>query len=172
MRPCNCRYPGLSRPCRRSPSLCTGFCRIQPKVPAFRAIYAVPMTPVEIVGLQPSNEMLYRAPLFRQASRLTPGEQRARVAAFNGALQIIPDSLQRCSSVTKKDTISCVVELSLQTFKCSLCKSGWGIGGAQGDFSLKRYIFMSNSTLSGATTMAKKTSQAILRYRRGHINPR
>ena len=76
---------------------------------------------VEITGLQPRNDMLCRAPLVKkergrpQVARLTAGEQRARVAAFNGALQNIPDRLQRC-----------VVELGLQTFKCggSLCRSG------------------------------------------------
>ena len=47
--------------------------------------------------------MLCRAPLFKKArgrpqvARLTAEEQRARVAAFNGALQNIPGRLQRCS---------------------------------------------------------------------------
>ena len=61
------------------------------------------MPPVEIAGLLPRNDMLCRAPLIKkargrpQATRLTAGEQRARVAAFNGALQNIPDRLQHCS---------------------------------------------------------------------------
>ena len=71
--------------------------------PAFRATYAAPMPPVEIAGLQPRNNMLCRAPLIKKArgrpqtARLTSGEQRARVAAFNGALQNIPDRIQHCS---------------------------------------------------------------------------
>ena len=72
-------------------------------VPAFRATYATPMPPVEIAGLQPRNDMLCRAPLIKkargrpQAARLASGEQRARVAAFHGALQNIPDRIQHCS---------------------------------------------------------------------------
>ena len=72
-------------------------------VPAFRATYTAPMPLVEITGLQPRNDMLCRAPLVKKArgrpqvARFTAGEQRARVAAFNGALQNIPDRLQRCS---------------------------------------------------------------------------
>ena len=61
------------------------------------------MPPVEIAGLQPCNDMLCRAPLIKKArgrpqdSRPTTGELRARIAAFNRALQNIPDRLQRCS---------------------------------------------------------------------------
>ena len=47
-----------------------------------------------------------------KTARLTSGKQRARVAAFNGALQNIPDRVQHCSAVIRKDTISCAVELS------------------------------------------------------------
>ena len=44
-----------------------------------------------------------RAPLFKKArgrpqtARLTAGEQRGRAAAWNGALQNIPDRVQHCS---------------------------------------------------------------------------
>ena len=56
-----------------------------------------------IAGFQLRNDMLCRAPLYKKArdrpqvARLNAGEQRARVIAFNGALQNIPDRLQRCS---------------------------------------------------------------------------
>ena len=72
-------------------------------VPALRATYAVPMPLVEIAGFRPRNDMPYRAPLFKKArgrpqiARLTAGEQRARVAAFNGPLRDIPDRQQHCS---------------------------------------------------------------------------
>ena len=71
-------------------------------VPAFRATHAAPMLLVEIAGLQPRDGMLVQAPLFKKArgrpqvARLTAGEQRTRVAVFNGALQNIPDHLQHC----------------------------------------------------------------------------
>ena len=58
-------------------------------LPAFRATCAAPMPPVEIAGLQPrmacSAKLLTEmAQGLLQAARLTAGQQRARVAAFNG----------------------------------------------------------------------------------------
>ena len=72
-------------------------------VSAFRATCAAPMPQVGIAGLQPRNDLLYRAPVSRNApgrpetAHLTSGEQRARVSAFNGAEQNIPDRIQHCS---------------------------------------------------------------------------
>ena len=62
-----------------------------------------PMLPVEVEGLEPQGDNDCRAPLFKKArgrpqtTRLTAGEQRARQAAWNGALENIPDRVQRCS---------------------------------------------------------------------------
>ena len=70
---------------------------------AFKATYAEPMPPVEVEGLEPQGDNDCRAPLFKkargrpQAACLTAGEQRARQAAWNGALQNIPDRAQHCS---------------------------------------------------------------------------
>ena len=69
----------------------------------FKAAYAEPMLPVEVEGLEPQGDNDCRAPLFKKArgrpqtARLTAGEQRAREAAWNGALQNIPDRVQHCS---------------------------------------------------------------------------
>ena len=81
--------------------------------PAFRAVSAVPMPPVEDSGLQPNNEVPCRAPPNKKARgrlqtfRLTTGKQRARVAAFNGALQNIPDRLQGCSRCHQEGHLRC-----------------------------------------------------------------
>ena len=70
---------------------------------AFKAAYAEPMLPVEVEGLEPQGDNDCRAPLFKKArgwpqtARLIAGEQRAREAAWNGALQNIPDRVQHCS---------------------------------------------------------------------------
>ena len=71
---------------------------------AFRATYDGPaMPPVEIATLAPQENEPCHAPLFKKArgrpqtARLTAGEQRARLAAYNGALENIPDRVQRCS---------------------------------------------------------------------------
>ena len=72
---------------------------------AFKATYAEPMPPVEAEGLEPQGDNDCQAPLFKKArgrpqtARLTVGEQRARQAAWNGpgALQNIPDRVQRCT---------------------------------------------------------------------------
>ena len=47
--------------------------------------------------------------------------------------------------VTKKDTISCFAELSLQAFKCGggQCKSGWGYVELKGVFFSMVYFFSS-----------------------------
>ena len=71
---------------------------------AFRATYDGPvMPPVEIATLAPHENEPCHAPLFKKArgrpqtARLTAGEQRARLAAYNGMLENIPDRVQRCS---------------------------------------------------------------------------
>ena len=86
--------------------------------------------------------MLCQAPLIQKAwgrpraARLTAGEQRARVAAFNGLYRALQTAYSAASATTK-DTIPYAAELSLQklslqAFKCAsrLCKSGWGIDTA------------------------------------------
>ena len=70
---------------------------------AFKATYAEPMLPVDVDGIEPQGENDCRAPLFKKArgrpqtARLTAGEQRAREAAWHGALQNIPDRVLHCS---------------------------------------------------------------------------
>ena len=70
---------------------------------AFKATYAEPMLPVDVDGLEPQGENDCRAPLFKKArgrpqtARLTAGEQRAKEAAWNKALQNIPDRVLHCS---------------------------------------------------------------------------
>ena len=61
------------------------------------------MPPVEIAILEPDENEPCHAPLFKKArgrpqtARLAAGEQRARLAAYNGMLENIPDRAQRCS---------------------------------------------------------------------------
>ena len=70
---------------------------------AFKATYAKPMLPLDVDGLETQGENGYRAPLFKKARGrpqtpcLTAGEQRAREAAWYGALQNIPDRILYCS---------------------------------------------------------------------------
>ena len=60
---------------------------------------------VEVEGLEPQGHRDCRAALYKKArgrpqtahARLTAGEQKARAAAWNGALQIISDRVQHCS---------------------------------------------------------------------------
>ena len=57
------------------------------------------MLPVDV---EPRGENDFRAPLFKEArgrpltACLTAGEQRAREAAWHGALQNIPDRILHC----------------------------------------------------------------------------
>ena len=71
---------------------------------AFRATYDGPvLPPVEIATLASHQNEPCHAPLFKKArgrpqtARLTAGEQRARLAAYNGVLENIPDLVQHCS---------------------------------------------------------------------------
>ena len=71
---------------------------------AFRTTYDGPvMPPIGIATLALHENEPCHAPLFKKArgrpqtARLAAGEQRARLAAYNGALENIPDHVQRCS---------------------------------------------------------------------------
>ena len=70
---------------------------------AFKATCAEPMLLVDVDGLEPQGENDCRAPLFKKArgrpqtARLTAGEQRAWEAAWNKALQNVPDRVLHCS---------------------------------------------------------------------------
>ena len=71
---------------------------------AFRATYDGPvMPPIEIATLAPNGNEPCRAPLLKKArgrpqtARLSAGESRARLAAYNGVLENIPDRVKRCS---------------------------------------------------------------------------
>jgi hypothetical protein len=72
-------------------------------VAALKATYARVIPPVDITNLQPQEEFPCQPPRFRklrgrpQTKRLTAGEMRGRTAAWRGALQDVPDRIQKCS---------------------------------------------------------------------------
>ena len=80
------------------------------------------MPPVEIAGLQPNNEAPCRVPLIKRHEvalkliALLPGSRENGLLHLMGPYRIPRTSYSAVPAI--KDTISCVVELSQQTFKC------------------------------------------------------
>ena len=96
----NCRSPDGAQ-ARRSNR---DFVAYNLTLAAFRATHDGPiMPPVGIATLALHENEPCHAPLFKKArgrpqtARLTAGEQRARLAAYNEALENIPDRVQCCS---------------------------------------------------------------------------
>ena len=97
-------------------SLCD-FVAYDPTVPAFRATY-VPTPLVKIAGLQLRSGILCRAPLVKKArGRLKSPVLLLKSREHNLVLSMWPYRIFRtaytAAPATTKDTISCVVELSL-----------------------------------------------------------
>ena len=134
-------------------------------VPAFRVNYAVPMPPVEITGLQPRNDMLYRSPLIKKArgrpqvACLTAGDREYELPLSMGPCRTSRTVYSAASAVTKKDRKSYAVEpsLRLQTFKCcgGLCGSRWDGWSSGGFLFIQMVYFCFNSVLLGAAIWYK-----------------
>jgi len=94
---------GFHAPVEEPPRSARDFVAYNLTIAAFKATYVEAMPPVDIMGLQPMDNFPCHPPLFKknrerpQTNRLTAGEVRASTAAWNGALQNVPDRVQRCS---------------------------------------------------------------------------
>ena len=121
---------------------------------------------VEIAGLQPRNGMLCQTPLTKRHEvalkpPVTSEEQRARVAAFNGALQNIfgPHTalLPLSSGRTQYPALSSSACRPLDVFNMSWGGEGVGVRGAQGGevFIQMVHFHVSNSISSVAIMVVK-----------------
>ena len=140
-------------------------------VPAFRATYTAPMPLVEIAGLQPRDDMLCRAPLFKKArgrpqvARFTAGEQRAQVAASMGPYGTFRSAYSAAPAVTKKDTISSASRpLNAAAAYIDQVEGGFNLSGV---FLCVRF----NLVRRGGGVEGFRELHILL-WRRGHNNPR